>query len=47
MNIFAKLDQNFKEDMQRKLDLWNKLENQNLLQDSMIENKITCGGKKI
>ena len=44
LNITARLNQDFKDKMKRELQLLNKIENQNLLEDLIIENKVIYGG---
>ena len=43
LNTTVKIDENYKEEIKRELLLLSKLENQNLLQDSILGKKIIYG----
>ena len=45
LNSSVKLNENYKEEIKRKLMLLSELENQNVMEDSIIGNKIMCGGE--
>ena len=45
LNFSVKLNQKFKEEIKSELNLLNELENQNLLADALLGNKMLCGGE--
>ena len=45
LNTTVKIDKNYKEEIKRELLLLSELENQNLLQDSILGNKIIYSGE--
>ena len=45
LNFSVKLNQNYKEEIKSELNLLNELENQNLLEDTLLGNKTLHGGE--
>ena len=45
LNCTVKLNQNYKEDTKSELSPSNEIENQNLLEDTLLGNRTLCGGE--